>query len=68
MGCVIGIVSKPIKNHGHFWLGIFDCNQILASDFLQWLQSEIMIGATVWLLQTYWSRILQVSEAGLTLL
>ena len=53
MGCVIGIVSKPIKNHGHFWLGIFDCNQILASDFLQWLQSEIMIGATVWISRSY---------------
>ena len=55
MGCVIGIVSKPIKNHGHFWLGIFDCNQILASDFLQWLQSEIMIGATVWKKPAIWN-------------
>ena len=29
----IEIVIWPITNHGHFWLGIFDCNHTLESDF-----------------------------------
>ena len=44
----IEIVIWLITNHGHFWLGSLDCNQVLESDFYTRLESKIMIGEQVW--------------------
>ena len=48
----IEIVIWPITNHGHFWLGIFDCNHILEIDFHKRFESKIMIGDQVCLCES----------------
>ena len=50
----IEIVIWLITNHGHFWLGIFDCNQVLESDFYTRLESKIMIDEQVWVGWNIW--------------